>query len=521
MNNGNRSVPFVYKDFEKYDWDVEIDRKEKQKAWDEYDVIIIGSGIGGLACGALLTKKGYKVLILEHHYQVGGFYGSFSRKGFVFNNAATEVTGLWEQGPLYLFLKELGLKKENFFARNTNKYVFSDMDIHGVDDIDEFRKKLSTMFPADTESLCAFLDDAERALEERFWDSHIYGISLPPEIIAKIYGKQRLDKHLKECPHHYDWMRKTLQQKLDEYFKHDEMKLMLGIFFNYAMIDMDKTPADLALRDYGFVRHGSFYPKGGAQKLANTIRDFIKDHGGDVLLKRRVDKILTEDGKVTGVRAGEDVFKASVVVSNSNVKTTFLDLVDRKDLNEKLVASIKRIKMSDSVFIVFLGVDMDLSDYPTQIKSLDEDSDLGVHLVFNSNCDPTLAPDGKTSLTLVRLASSDEFPERGTAEYKRKKKEYADNLIKAAEKIIPGLREHIIVRDAATPKTLERYTFMPEGAMDGPDVSTDTERPCFKTPIKGLYLAGASTYPGGGIELALWSGAICANDICGWKEELK
>jgi all-trans-retinol 13,14-reductase len=90
-------------------------------------------------------------------------------------------------------------------------------------------------------------------------------------------------------------------------------------------------------------------------------------------------------------------------------------------------------------------------------------------------------------------------------------------LIKMAEKLIPGLSRHIIVQDAATPKTIERYTLMPEGSLEGLEETIENQKPCFKTPLKGLYLAGSSTYPGGGIELVIMSGLICANDICRWK----
>lgn len=79
------------------------------------------------------------------------------------------------------------------------------------------------------------------------------------------------------------------------------------------------------------------------------------------------------------------------------------------------------------------------------------------------------------------------------------------------------LSKHIIVQDAATPKTFERYTLMPEGAIHDFDQSIDTKRPYFKTPIRGLYLTSASTFPGGGIEAVVISGMICANDICNWE----
>jgi len=93
----------------------------------------------------------------------------------------------------------------------------------------------------------------------------------------------------------------------------------------------------------------------------------------------------------------------------------------------------------------------------------------------------------------------------------------AQLLVKKAEKLIPGLSKHILVLDAATPKTFERYTLMPEGAIYSFDQSIKTRRPYFKTPVKGLYLASALTFPGGGIEAVTIAGIICAHDICDWK----
>lgn len=92
----------------------------------------------------------------------------------------------------------------------------------------------------------------------------------------------------------------------------------------------------------------------------------------------------------------------------------------------------------------------------------------------------------------------------------------AETLIQKADNVIPDLSKHIVVEDAATPKTFERCTTMPEGALYAIDQSIGAKRPYFKTLIKGLYLAGASTFPGGGIEAVVISGMICAKDICNW-----
>lgn len=152
-------------------------------------------------------------------------------------------------------------------------------------------------------------------------------------------------------------------------------------------------------------------------------------------------------------------------------------------------------------------------NFETLIKDLDE----GYGIVINSNADPTLAPRGMTSVTIIPQANYYDYPERGTKEYTKWEGEMAEALIWKAENSIPNLSKHIIVQDATTPKTLERYISMPEGALYSFEQSVGVKRPYFKTPIKGSYLVGASTFPGGGIEAAVISGIICANDICNWK----
>ena len=173
--------------------------------------------------------------------------------------------------------------------------------------------------------------------------------------------------------------------------------------------------------------------------------------------------------------------------------------------------------MSDSVFMVFLGVDADLSNYPAVTRNRDE----GYSIVIGSNSDPSVAPKGKANIWAVTHGNYNDFPERGTKEYLRQKEECAEALIKKIDRLIPGLRRRIIVKDAATPKTLARYTSVPEGASEAFEETVDNAKPCFKTPVKGLYLTGASTFPGSGIELVTMSGIICANDICGWQITMK
>ena len=502
---------FVTREFKKYDWRVKVDiQRPKEK--NEYDVIIVGSGIGGLTCGALLSKRRYKVLVLEQHHKIGGYCSSFQRKGFIFNTGVENVSGLWEKGPITYLLKELGLKKDDLFVKNRISYIFRGKKIN-ADKLEEFIKILSGMFPDEKENICAFFNDAKKAYEECYKDVEAYGVPLPAWLIVKVLGKRKLLDYPREHPHFYEWMNKTYKQKLDEYFTNEDLKTLLCALLGYLGTKPEKTPASSALTAVvSYYIHGGYFPKGGAQNFANALKGVIENYGGKVLVRHRVDEILVENGKVKGVRVGNKVFKSPIVVANANAKTTFLELIGEENLDREFVEYIKKLKMSTSCFMVFLGVDMDLSDYPTIIENLDE----AYSIAINSNADPGLAPRGKASVTILMGANYYDFTERGIEKYLGKKRAFAEFLIKKAEKIIPDLSKHIVVQDAATPKTFEKYTSMPEGAIYAFDQSIDTKRPYFKTPIKGLYLASASTFPGGGIEAVVISGIICANDICNW-----
>ena len=502
---------FVTREFKKYDWRVKVDiQRPKEK--NEYDVIIVGSGIGGLTCGALLSKRGYKVLVLEQHHKIGGYCSSFQRKGFIFNTGVENVSGLWEKGPITYLLKEFGLRKDDLFVRNRISYIFKGKKIN-ADKLEDFIKTLSEMFPDEKENIYAFFNNAKKAYEECYKDVEAYGVPLPAWLIVKVLGKRKLLDYPREHPHFYEWMNRTYKQKLDEYFTNEDLKTLLCALLGYLGTKPEKTPASSALTAVvSYYIHGGYFPKGGAQNFANALKGVIENYGGKVLVRHRVDEILVENGKVKGVRVGNKVFKSPIVVANANAKTTFLELIGEENLNREFVEYIKKLKMSPSCFMVFLGVDMDLSDYPTIIENLDE----AYSIAINSNADPGLAPRGKASVTILMGANYYDFTERGREEYLGKKREFAELLIKKAEKIIPDLSKHIVVQDAATPKTFEKYTSMPEGAIYAFDQSINTKRPYFKTPIRGLYLASASTFPGGGIEAVVISGIICANDICNW-----
>lgn len=560
---------FALREFKKSDWRVDVTRKTAREVETqslrqgiagggsvsetrEYDVIIVGSGIGGLTAGALLAREGFRIAIFEQHSLPGGYCSSFRRKGFTFNTGVEAVSGLWENGPVRYLLEDLGLKQTDLFTRNTSRYVFKGRYVDAPSDLDGFIALLQGMFPEESQGIAEFFNVSKKAYEETYKEAEIYGTPLPAELIAKVFGPKALLDYPREHPHFYEWINKTYQEVLDESFRNEDLKAFLSALIGYVGTRPDKTPAQSALTAViSYYLHGGYFPKGGALRFAEALRQYIEEHGGKIMLKHGVERIILApdlDGdswigqnrmnrdsmgsafqvdavprrgilsrpgkfKVRGVQVGDEIYSSPIIIANANAKTTFLDLIGEEYLRTTFAGRIRELPMSPSVFMVFLGVDMDLSGYPVLIHNLDD----GYGIVIGSNVDAGLAPLGKASVTLLTGARYQDFPPRGSTEYLSKKQLLADALIQKAEKLIPGLAEHIVIRETASPRTLEFYTRMPEGAIYAFDQSKDIKRPYFKSPIKGLYLAGASTFPGGGIEAVIISGRIAANDIIGWK----
>ena len=482
------------------------------------DVIIVGAGIGGLVCGSLLAKRGYNVLVLEQHQRVGGYCTSFRRGDFTFDGGVESISGLGPNGPLRWLLMELGYNPEELFVRTREALIIGGEWIDIPEDFNDFIDMLCERYPGEADSIRGFFSEVERAYREMYREVEIVGSPLPPSLIAEVLGVEYLLRYPAEHPTFYKLLSSgvTLSEILNRYFRDEGLKTLLSLLPSaYLGTKPGETALSSALPIYGYYIDGGYYPRGGSQRLADLLAEAVERYGGRILTGRKVDSIIVERGKVKGVEVGERIFEAPIVVLNVNAMN-LIHLIGEGNLPRYYVSHLKSLKPSVTAFMVYLGLDMDLSPYPALIKSVDD----GIGIVINSNLDPNLAPEGCSSLSIVKLLppeAYEEFGERGTREYRERKRAFAQELIEKADNLLPGIKQHILIQDAATPKTFERYTLNPRGAIYGLDQSKDApERPYFKTPIKGLYLTGASTFPGGGIEAVTISGIIAANDISGW-----
>jgi phytoene dehydrogenase-like protein len=223
-----------------------------------------------------------------------------------------------------------------------------------------------------------------------------------------------------------------------------------------------------------------------------------------------------------------------VIISNADLKRTFLDMVGKEHVSEETKARIEKFRMALPIFCVYLGLDIDLSErlpnanfwwYSAyDVEGMYQDcfegrmpAEMGLFITMASVKDretKVIAAEGHTSMEVMmwvppdyRLWAIEEGPTAGekyrrNPEYRSFKEEITEAMIDGCEKAIPGIKEHIVWKEAATPITQERYTLSTEGTSYGIEMATDQfgpARPAPRTEIDGLYLVGASTMFGHGI----------------------
>jgi all-trans-retinol 13,14-reductase len=487
----------------------------------KYDVVVIGAGIGGLTCGALLAKEGLGVLVAEQHIEPGGYCTSFQRKGFTFDSGIEFLVGAEKGGMLNKTLEELGVNdKIEFIELNPpTRIVGNGYDVPFIP-LERLGGELKRMFPGESLAIDSFLQDCQ------FVSSQLKALAeLSPDLLG-FRGKMSLMTQIMfKSPELRKHSGKSYQQVLIESFKEPKLRAILGSL-------PDHNPAWGATSQMLVVGYPAFqYPKGGFQALTNVLANGLARYGGELALKTMVTQVLIEGGRATGVKLADgNTISSRYVISNVDARQTFLKLIGEQHLSQKFISEMKEAKLSSPFFLVSLGVDMDLkamgfngttivynrSDSIDDLYNGDPEQ-CSLWIMMHSLREPSQAPQGMATVQIITS-----FPYNymgywrretdGTRgkEYKELKEELANRLINSAERIIPDLSKHIVCKDIATPLTFERYTLNTEGAGHGWFPAPGAKLRSQKTPIKNLYQAGHWTYPGFSIFSVVLSGRSAA-----------
>ena len=493
----------------------------------DYPTVIIGSGLGGLCCGAYLAREGIPVTVVEQHSVPGGYATAFDRDGGRFTFEVSLHGTVIHNNETARILDELGVLENLNLVALPEVYRIKGpgLDIRvPQQDPEAYIRLLADQFPAEADGVRGFVEKLLAIDDEvdRWGRMGKLAQTLSKPIFPLRFGNM------------WNVRNQTLADLLDDHVKDDTVKsLLAGLWGYYGLPPSRLSAFYYAVATGDYLKNGSYYVKDRSQDLSNALAETIEDAGGRLVFDTRVEKILTADGAVRGVEAGGEEIPARAVVSNASALSTFHQMLPPDAVSPEYLDRLNSYRPSISTFIVWLGLNREIGAqvdaYSTHVMTGNEpEADYQACLdgdIENSGFSVTVydrlfkgySQPGASTLMLLSLSGYEPW-RRFEADYRAGRKQtyqqekdrWTDVLIRRAEKtVLPGLSSWIAVTEAATPLTNWRYTGNSRGAIYGFEQSLDNafmKRISNRTPIKGLYLAGAWGNPGGGYAGVFMSG---------------
>ena len=494
-----------------------------QSGKEAVDIIVIGSGIGGLTAAALLQERGFSTLVFEKNRFPGGSCSSFSRQGYTFDAGASVFYGFSDDdrsGTLNLhtrIFRKLGIQVVTIpDPVQIHFHLPGGFNIPACYSREAFIESLVSRFPHETSGIRKFYDELE----------DVYRIlsSLPAGSLEDIV-------HLGEVGLHHPLMTGSLAMKTfrsmgrtaRRFISDRELLSFIDMeAYSWALQDAVSTPlvnAGICLADR---HHGGInYPVGGSGAIPAALCRGIEKFGGRVRFQAEVSSVIIDNGIARGVRLsdGSEHF-ARAVVSNATVWDTF----DRLVGDPRFRVPQNRFLRSPSWFQLYLGVDASVVPEGFYVHHILVDdwksysSPAGtIYFSAPSILDPSLAPPGKHTIHAFVTAETEDWDRfsRGSDAYRETKESLAASVISRTERILPGLSKAVELKVLASPLTHERYLNRYKGSY-GPLLKPGQnilQKPQNTTPVRNLYLTGDSTFPGQGVIAVTYSGVSCASYI--------
>ena len=294
----------------------------------EFDVIVVGSGMGALALGSILAQlRNKRVLVLERHYRLGGFTHAFDRPGGRSWDVGLHYVGDVHPGSLMRAMFDYVTRHGMDWARMPSpfeKFVYPDFTFEVPDDSRQFKERLIEMFPDEQAAIGQYFDDVRAA--SQWYERHLMTklapavVALPVRIVNKFAESLALG---------------TTGEYMERRFRNPRLRAVLvSQWGDYGLPPSQSAFVIHALIVSHYWR-GGYYPVGGAETIAQSVKPIVEAHGGACLVNHPVTSILLENNKAVGVavrlKRGNEVseveFRAPVIVSNAGAAVTYRDLL--------------------------------------------------------------------------------------------------------------------------------------------------------------------------------------------------
>jgi all-trans-retinol 13,14-reductase len=475
---------------------------------EKFDIIIIGSGAGGLTAASFAAKNGYKVLVCERHIVPGGYLHGFKRRGYFFDSAVYSIAGCGENGYVKFLLDRLGVSEELKFLEYQSIYRI--LLPHGTyvlpTGIGNFKKYLSGLFPEESENLSRMMEEMK----------HLYDTMELEKFGQKPDEKERT-KILQK------WGRKSYKEFIDSFIEDSRLRDIFYSLWLFCVLPENRASSLFSvLMLMIHIVEGTHYVEGGCDNLAGTLAGYVGKNNGVVRYSSQVEKITMDGGIATGVVLSDGTsYEADVVIANCNAIDVIRNMIQNTDAVSGVVRRrIEKLVPAISTFAIYMaartksGVSSPFSD-ANQIFYLEgTDNDRIYESCLDDGKDPfqniliTEIPgehkDGMKTFNVYSLMSFDR-----TGDWSAVKKRLTDMLLLKVRKILGDYLEEVVVLESATPATFRRYTLNEKGSMYGFENTNDPYKGMKldnKTGIPNLFLAGHWTLPGGSVYNAMTSG---------------
>ncbi|MCP4674873.1 MAG: NAD(P)/FAD-dependent oxidoreductase [Deltaproteobacteria bacterium] len=497
----------------------------------DYDVIVIGAGMGGLSSATHLAIGGMKVLLLEQHYKVGGCTSSFERGDFKFETALHEMSMGGGDGIIRHILEKAGIHDDVELIRTPTlgRSIFPGFEFTHVNGVQETFDALVKQWPKEKESLEEFHEMLEEMHEETLELRDLYLANPLKEILTKLTVPLRQRTLTR-------YNNNTINEVFDDLFEDEKLKSVLSQFWvYYGPPPSQQWSLIYFVANYSYMRNGAWQIKGSSQALADAYAAQIEKVGGKIMTDSLVESIIVDDrDRARGITlASGEEFSAHYIVSSIDPFQVFNKMIPKEKTPRKIRKLLNKMEPSNSFVGVYLGLDVPLShfgiketDYEIIYNtSLDEDlmyrnmmagnydGGLVTITLYSNLKDPFYAPEGKSVVVLNAYSDISTWPKRGDEYYKQKEK-MENSLIKLAENVLPNLSEHIEVREGMTPRTIHQYTLQHNGIPYGWNFTPgQSNRIPIATDIEGLYMTGSWVWPAHSVSMTQLSGYLTAQLI--------